>query len=108
MSEYQVPIDQTVREQAIDPTQSFIVQAPAGSGKTGLLTQRYLKLLSCVERPESIVAITFTRKAAGEMQERILHALQQAQEGVAPEAEYEKLTWRLACDALQQDQVQGW
>ncbi len=108
MSEYQAPIDQTVREQAIDPTQSFIVQAPAGSGKTGLLTQRYLKLLSCVERPESIVAITFTRKAAGEMQERILHALQQAQEGVAPEAEYEKLTWRLACDALQQDQVQCW
>ena len=108
MSQYQTPVDQAVREQAIDPQQSFIVQAPAGSGKTGLLTQRYLKLLSCVERPESIIAITFTRKAAGEMQERILHALQQAEDGAEPEAEYEKLTWRLACEALQQDRAQSW
>ncbi len=108
MSSYQVPVDQAVREQALDPAQSFIVQAPAGSGKTGLLTQRYLKLLSCVERPESIIAITFTRKAAGEMQDRILHALQQAEEGIEPVAEYEKVTWHLAMQALQQDQTLGW
>ena len=108
MSQYSTPVDQRARERAIDPAQSFIVQAPAGSGKTGLLTQRYLKLLSCVERPESIVAITFTRKAAGEMQARILHALQQAQAGIEPQAEYEKLTWRLACEALLRDQTEGW
>ena len=102
------PVDQSVREQALDPRQSFIVQAPAGSGKTGLLSQRYLKLLSCVERPESIIAITFTRKAAGEMQERILRALQQARDGTEPAADYEKVTWRLAQAALQQDQAQGW
>ena len=68
--------DGAERLRAIDPAHSFIVQAPAGSGKTGLLIQRYLRLLSCVDEPEEIVAITFTRKAAAEMQERIVNALE--------------------------------
>jgi ATP-dependent helicase/nuclease subunit A len=72
MSEVSVPTDQAERERALDVRRSFIVQAPAGSGKTDLLVKRYVKLLQTVQRPEEILAITFTKKAAAEMRSRVL------------------------------------
>ncbi len=95
------------RARALDPDHSFIVQAPAGSGKTGLITQRFLTLLARVNQPEEVVAITFTRKAAGEMRARILEALAAAA-GPEPADEHSRTTWQLARAALARDAEQGW
>lgn len=100
--------DAEQREAALDPTRSFIVQAPAGSGKTELLIQRFLKLLATVSAPEEIVAITFTRKAAAEMRNRVLGALKRAGDSNPPEAPHAKKTWTLATAVLKQDERNNW
>lgn len=102
------PIDQQVRFDALNPRRSFAVSAPAGSGKTGLLTQRVLTLLAYCDEPEEVLAITFTRKAAGEMQDRIMHALWQAADQPEPQDPHAQRTWKLAQAVLERDRTLEW
>src|SRR6202789_102504 len=90
--------DTAARERAIDANGSVLVKAPAGSGKTTLLAQRYLRLLALVDAPERILALTFTRRAAEEMRERVLLALGAAHLPICP-AGMNRETWRLAVAA---------
>ena len=100
------PPDEAERRMALDPRRSFLVQAPAGSGKTYLLTQRFLRLLAEAERPDEIVAITFTNAAAAEMRNRVLDALERA-ETAAVEDDPESLPG-LARRAMERARVLGW
>lgn len=102
-----LPADARARAAALDPTRSFCVTAPAGSGKTELLSQRVLGLLARAQQPEDILAITFTRKAAAEMRERIYQALLLAREP-EPAQPHRLQTWRLARAALARDAELGW
>ena len=101
--------DQAARDAALDPTRSLIVQAPAGAGKTELLTQRYLALLAQVDEPEEILAITFTRAATAEMRGRILAALEHASalHDVPAQAGESRAT-TLARAALAHAEQRGW
>jgi len=111
MSDQEIIPDQEARRRALDISASFSVTAPAGSGKTGLLTQRILKLLSVVDRPEAILSITFTRKAAAEMRSRIFEFLRRAKEPITtPEkvSEHETQGLKLAEIALQKNERLGW
>ena len=106
------PGDQETRARVLNPEQSFIVQAPAGSGKTELLVRRYLGLLAVVDAPEEIIAITFTRKAAAEMRKRIIDALKPVEDtgnthAHSPDASTQ-IRRKLAGAALARSQELNW
>jgi hypothetical protein len=70
--------DEAARHFAMDPRENVVLEASAGTGKTTVLVHRYLNLLRAGVDPANILAITFTRKAAAEMQERIVTELRAA------------------------------
>ncbi len=101
------PPDQEQRERALDPSRSILVQAPAGSGKTDLLTRRFLRLLSDVDDPRQIVAITFTKAAAAEMRHRIVSELEKAATNI-PTDSNELSIDSLARRAYERSQALNW
>jgi len=103
------PPDQDQRIAALDPHRSILVQAPAGSGKTDLLTRRFLRLLAEVDDPSQIVAITFTRAAAAEMRHRILAELEKASARDAVELDADEFSMEaLAARAIERSRQLDW
>ncbi|HEX4139391.1 MAG TPA: UvrD-helicase domain-containing protein, partial [Candidatus Methylacidiphilales bacterium] len=105
------PPDASARAEALDIRRSFIVEAPAGSGKTGLLIQRLLKLLAdeAVTEPEQVLAITFTLAATAEMRDRVLAHLEgTSRELTATASGFDRQTRDLAIAVLERDRQLGW
>ena len=100
--------DQTVREQALDITKSFLVKAPAGSGKTDLLIKRLLTCLAYVDQPENVLAITFTNKAVNEGRQRVYRALKDAIDGVPTHSDNDVQIRSLANTVLERDKKLDW
>ncbi len=109
MQKYQSS-DYEIRQMAINPKYSFLIQAPAGSGKTELLTNRILSLLAIVSKPEEILAITFTRKAAAEMRTRVLEKLKNASRSIYQTVnfKYQEDSLELACSVLKRNEALHW
>jgi ATP-dependent helicase/nuclease subunit A len=70
--------DGPARRGAVDPAQNVVLEASAGTGKTRVLVDRYLNLLRAGVDPRNVLAMTFTRKAAAEMRQRIVDELRKA------------------------------
>ncbi len=100
--------DQAARDLAVDVTKSVIVEAGAGSGKTASLVVRKLGLLALVKSPEEVLSITFTRKATGEMRNRVIGALRSVAMGAIATSAYEETLFENARAALARDKEMGW
>ena len=81
--------DTSARSFAVDPANNVVLEASAGTGKTSVLVARYVNLLKRGVDPANILAITFTRKAAAEMRERIVSELGEA----AARSEFDRSRW---------------
>ena len=94
-------VDQEARAFAQDPAENVVLEASAGTGKTTVLVSRYVNLLARGIDPANILAITFTRKAAAEMRERIIRDLRRA----AAQATFDKGRWTAIRDRLADIQI---
>jgi ATP-dependent helicase/nuclease subunit A len=88
--------DANARDFAIDPRNNVVLEASAGTGKTSVLVWRYVNLLKAGVDPSNILAITFTRKAAAEMRERIIRELKDS----AARSEFDRARWNDVRDRL--------
>ena len=88
--------DSGARAFAVDPAQNVVLEASAGTGKTSVLVSRYINLLKAGVDPANILAMTFTRKAAAEMRERIIRELKAA----ASRSEFDRARWNDVRDRL--------
>jgi len=82
--------DADARRNAVDPSQNIVLEASAGTGKTRVLVERYVNLLRAGIEPDHILAVTFTRKAAAEMRQRIIERLKEA----SRLSEFDAARWR--------------
>ena len=81
--------DASARSFAVEPDNNVVLEASAGTGKTSVLVARYVNLLKRGVDPANILAITFTRKAAAEMRERIVRELGES----AARSEFDRSRW---------------
>jgi ATP-dependent exoDNAse (exonuclease V) beta subunit len=88
--------DQPARLNAVDPAQNVVLEASAGTGKTRVLVERYVNLLRAGVDPDHILAMTFTRKAAAEMRERIVDRIRDA----SRTSQADLVRWRMLKDRL--------
>lgn len=88
--------DSRARTFAVDPAENVVLEASAGTGKTSVLVSRYINLLKAGIDPANILAMTFTRKAAAEMRERIIRELKAS----ASRSEFDRARWNDVRDRL--------
>jgi ATP-dependent helicase/nuclease subunit A len=84
--------DARARRLAVDPSRNVALEASAGTGKTRVLVDRYVGLLEVGVAPRNILAITFTRKAAAEMRQRVMATLRERHQlGAISEARWREI-----------------
>ena len=100
--------DYAQRQEAVNVESSYLLRAPAGSGKTGVLVIRYMKALMTCKTPEEVLAFTFTIKAADEMKSRVLKALNLTLGSKVPDDAFGREVYDTALRLLDHDRRYNW